>query len=72
MIGLRVDGERRTDPDRRAKVTARRRTLRLAGLCINGGMALGVPGRRAGVVHGPANPTSGKCDRCEEIARRSR
>lgn len=51
---------------------ARHRELRLAGLCINGGLVFGVPGKRKGIVHGKANPISGKCDHCEEVARRSR
>jgi hypothetical protein len=71
MSGRDLNGAYLTELERRLDNTARRRTLRLAGLCINGGTEPGKPSRN-GIVHGPASPTSGKCARCEDVARRSR
>lgn len=62
----------RTDQCERKYATARRVKLRLAKLCINGPLEPGVPGRRTGVIHGPANEKSGKCDRCELKAKETR
>lgn len=53
----------------RLKAQKCRVAKRLAGVCINGTMN----GRsRTGIEHGPANSTSGKCDRCEIVAAQSR
>jgi hypothetical protein len=71
MAGRDYQGAYKTDPGRRADVTSRRRQLRALGLCINGGFELGTPGR-FGVVHGPAEPVSGKCERCMRIAKEGR
>jgi hypothetical protein len=70
--GRDFDGAYRTSPEQLANVKRRHAELRRLGLCINGPREAGAPGRRAGIVHGPANPISGKCDHCETVARRSR
>lgn len=60
MSGRDVDGGYKSSLFTRHYASERRRKLRAAKLCINGGK------------HGAANPTSGKCDDCEATARRSR
>jgi hypothetical protein len=71
MEGRDIGGAYLTDPERRLETQNRRAALKAAGRCINGPLE-DRPGKRAGVVHGPANPVSGKCERCEQVAKRTR
>lgn len=57
MIGLRVNGERRTDPEQLMLAKMRRDRLRALGVCLNG------------EAHGKA--THGVlCGRCRDVHRR--
>lgn len=68
--GRDLRGVNRVSLARRIKVQSWRDLLRDSGRCINGPLE-DRPGYR-GVIHGPANEKSGKCDRCEQIARAGR
>lgn len=66
----RVPGEFLSPRYIRLRSQERRRINREAKRCINASPS-GKPSR-FGVVHGEPNEKSGKCDRCEAIAARSR
>jgi hypothetical protein len=70
MSGRDIDGAYRTDLDRRLVNTDRRRALAKANRCINGPLE-DRPGKRHGIVHGPV-VSGGKCQRCIDVAARSR
>ncbi len=70
MSGRDLNGAYRTSLDLRLDNTARRRDLSKAGRCINGPIE-DRPGKRHGVVHGPV-VSGGKCQRCIDVAKRSR
>jgi len=72
VSGRDIGGAYKTDPEWRLVLAIRREALRLAGLCINGSTEPGKPGRRGGVVHGQVVPGTGKCQRCCDVARRTR
>lgn len=72
MSGRDLNGAHKSDPTTLMLVSLRRAALRDLGLCINGPLVFGRPGRRSGLVHGKANPSSGKCDHCEAVAARTR
>lgn len=71
MRGRDLDGAYRTEPERRLEVSSRRHALRAALRCINGPLD-DRPGLRGGVVHGAVVPGTGKCQRCVDVAKRSR
>jgi hypothetical protein len=71
MSGRDLNGAYLTELERRLDNTARRRELAKAGRCINGPIE-NRPGKRHGVVHGPVVPGTGKCQRCIDVAKRSR
>jgi hypothetical protein len=68
---MNAERQYRTDEQRRSLSTSRRVKLRLAKICINASLT-GGPSRWTRRIHGPPNPSSGKCAACEEVARRTR
>ena len=71
-FSVEIDTSYTTPRSRRRDSNVRRRALFAAGLCINGSLTPGKPGRRAGIVHGPVVPGTGKCQRCIDVAAKSR
>jgi hypothetical protein len=71
MRGRDIGGAHKTSPEHRLEVSLRHAELKAAGLCINGGLVFGKPGRK-GIVHGPVVSPSGRCEHCEAVAKRSR
>ena len=71
MSGRDIGGAYKTDPTTLLIIKLRHEALRDLGLCINGGFIFGRRSR-SGIVHGKANPVSGKCSHCEAVAKRTR